>query len=266
MDDYDFRYLDFDPDWAPSQEDPTGARSLTSQDWTERTWLPDTFFVQANCSSESRNYDQVAEGFNPFLAAESRILELNSHPTGRLPSSITAVSCQLDGYDPAVPNSFHWEDPTPGQSVSHHNLLPVSGCDPREDSISVPRLPSALSKEDTHDKFLCKVPGCKSKGFLRKRDLTKHNKKHTQEDVYDCPAMGCSRTGDRANCLRDKFIDHLRRRHLRSDTTWSCPWDSCNEYFQTIEQLAEHLRGGHGGRRSSQEEKVVSAIFKASNI
>lgn len=239
-----------------------------------QTFAPYIYSAQEHWPSNTRNDDQSAEnvghlsttlstavawGYLPFggLASRSVILPFQGNS-----SSLTTASISLDEISNPRSQSVPQVNTTSVSQVQE-GPAPTSQVFAQKDQLSAIQFPSTSAGKNKNSRFLCNVPGCRSKGFLHKRDLTKHNKKHTKEDVYDCPSVGCSRTGDRAHCIRDKFIDHLRRGHKESATTWSCPLESCNGCFQQLEELAEHLRGSHGERRCSQEEKVVSAILKA---
>lgn len=108
-------------------------------------------------------------------------------------------------------------------------------------------------------KFHCLIPGCR-RAYVNKRDLTRHSKKHTRPFTFDCPAAGCSKTGDHANYLCYKFIEHLRKGH-RKPTMWICPVTSCDAQAKDLGLLVEHIRGHDS---DVQGDKVVSAICEAS--
>lgn len=107
-------------------------------------------------------------------------------------------------------------------------------------------------------KFQCPILGCQ-RSYVNKRDLTRHSKKHTRPLTFDCPAVGCGKTGDHANYLCYKFIEHLRKGH-RKPTMWACPVVGCDAQAKDLDLLVEHIRD-HGS--DVLGDRIVSAICEA---
>jgi hypothetical protein len=74
-----------------------------------------------------------------------------------------------------------------------------------------------------HDKrFTCDVADCSAGPYKRIGDLKRHNKKHGTQQVYDCSAVDCNRTGTRGFTRKDKLVDHMLAGH-DEDEMFSCP-------------------------------------------
>lgn len=75
--------------------------------------------------------------------------------------------------------------------------------------------------------FRCDHPGCNANSFKRHADFTRHQRIHTPEKEYSCPAQGCKRYGARGFSRKDKLIDHILDGH-DDDTILLCPSERCS--------------------------------------
>lgn len=71
-------------------------------------------------------------------------------------------------------------------------------------------------------RFVCDVAGCSAGPYKRHAELKRHSKKHGTQQVYDCSAIDCNRTGKRGFTRKDKLVDHMLAGH-DEDERFSCP-------------------------------------------
>ncbi|KAF1995207.1 hypothetical protein P154DRAFT_624203 [Amniculicola lignicola CBS 123094] len=110
----------------------------------------------------------------------------------------------------------------------------------------------------------CSHEGCKSKSFGRIYELNRHMKKHQQDGSqrkYDCPAVGCPRTGKLGFYRLDKLQDHLLRGH-QDDSDIKCPGDENHDcptksvLMRDIMALHATKHTGDSGYRNSGSDAL----------
>lgn len=115
---------------------------------------------------------------------------------------------------------------TPGHIQPHDDVLrrPTSP----ETSLDHPNPPLSQKNSPASQKrkYDCNFPRCKS-SFKRISELNRHTKKHGKDkQIHTCPAVGCSRSGDRAFSRGDKLREHVLAGH-NADALFECDVRDC---------------------------------------
>ncbi|KAI9728107.1 MAG: hypothetical protein M1834_007823 [Cirrosporium novae-zelandiae] len=95
-------------------------------------------------------------------------------------------------------------------------------------------------EEGAKPKFICKFPGCKSKGFRRNGDRLRHQRKHDQTSKFGCTAVGCHLYGSKIFYRWDKVKSHVIASH-DSNTLFPCLVDGCQVEPMPSDLLIIHI-------------------------
>jgi hypothetical protein len=86
-------------------------------------------------------------------------------------------------------------------------------------------------------RFVCEVEGCGAGPYKQRGGLTRHSKKHNAQQLYECPAVDCVRTGKNGFTRNDKLLDHTLAGH-DEESPLKC--STCGGIF-TRDIFAAHL-------------------------
>ncbi|KAH7401776.1 hypothetical protein DE146DRAFT_651558 [Phaeosphaeria sp. MPI-PUGE-AT-0046c] len=94
--------------------------------------------------------------------------------------------------------------------------------------------------------FVCPESGCKAQPFTRVGDLNRHSRRHDSVPGFNCPAVGCRRTGKQGFSREDKLTDHMLAGHEEDDLFLCTP---CGVTFVRAE-YGVHARNGISNYRT----------------